>query len=119
MTMRAWFSRIESREDALKVINNSAVLFFVLAALQVGVAILLSLTSADVRQYTHIPSDVVVSYVVTAIIIAGLTLLLRSFQSRSAAVCLLLVFPFSSRGLASSAPRLRCSLLPAPQQGCA
>jgi hypothetical protein len=67
-------------------------LFFVLAALEVGVGIFVSVMSADVPRYGRVPQDAVFNYVATAILIAGFTLALRSLRSRIAAICLLLLF---------------------------
>jgi hypothetical protein len=78
------------------------------AASEIGVAILTSVTSAEVRRYAQVPSDAVLNYVVTAGLIAFLAGMLRIFNSRLAAVALLLlsigIFGFTAGNTASKTP---------------
>lgn len=68
------FSKIESREDALKVTKDSAGGFFVVAAIQGGIGVFLA-----------------PSLLVDAALLALLAAILRTWESRVAAVLLLLL----------------------------
>lgn len=68
-----WFGKIESREDALKVIKDSSNAFYVIAAIQAGIGVFLA-----------------PSMILDGVIYAVLGFLLRKFNSRIVAVLLLL-----------------------------
>jgi len=70
----AWFSKIESKEDAIKVIKDSSNGFLVLAAIQFGLGFLIGMTT-----------------IIDGVIYAVLALLLRKFNSRAVAILLLLL----------------------------
>lgn len=88
--MRAWFSKIENRTDALKVIGTCSTVFFVLAALQVGAALLVFLFLADKYSVSRIGAETAFNLLFTAAIVAFLAGILRTTKSRIAAVLLLL-----------------------------
>jgi hypothetical protein len=88
--MRYW-SRIRSRADALRVIESSATVFFLLAAFQVFAAAMIFFASRDIRYYARLPSDGTLNYLATAVIVVALTTLMRVKQSRVAAVSLVLL----------------------------
>jgi hypothetical protein len=71
-----WFSRIETREDALRAIKDSSSAFLVVAALQVILMVVI-LRSYDV--------------LFDAAVLAVGALLLRRYNSRAAAIVLLLL----------------------------
>ena len=87
--MRYWFSRITDREQALWLIRISSTLFYLLAAMQIGVVVLIAFVSANVRGYASLPPDAVFDYLATAVAVVILASLLRSLHSRIAAVTLL------------------------------
>lgn len=68
------FSKIESREDALKIMKDSAGGFFVVAAIQAGIGVFLA-----------------PSMLANAAILAILSAILRTWKSRVSAVLLLLM----------------------------
>jgi hypothetical protein len=74
-TFSKWFSPIESRQDALKVIKDSSNALFFVAALQVAMSFFL-------RAY---------SILWDAALLVLLSFILRRFNSRAAAVILLVV----------------------------
>jgi hypothetical protein len=91
--MKFWFSRIGNRDDALRLIGQSSTLFFGLAGLQIAALLfLLTWTPSEVRFYVSSPTDFVIDAVGTAIIITALATILRIFNSRVAAVMLVLLF---------------------------
>ena len=71
---KGWFSKIESREDALKVVKDSSTGFFVVAAIQAALAFLVGF-----------------SILIDAAIYVIGGFFLRRFNSRAAAIVLLLV----------------------------
>ena len=78
---RGWFSKIETREDALKVVRDTSSGFFVLAAIQ------------GLLGYVFAP----VALIDVAVLLV-LGVILRKWHSRVAAV-LLLLFPIPSAAL--------------------
>jgi hypothetical protein len=89
--MRYW-SRIQSRDDAVHIIERSSMAFFLLAALQVFAASMIFFAARDVRYYAHISVESALSYLATAAIIIVLAAFMRGKQSRIAAVSLVLLF---------------------------
>jgi hypothetical protein len=89
--MRRWFSALKNKEDARVAIRGCAVVFFGLAAMQVAVAAWIYLATSEVRRYARIADGAVFDYLSVAFLIAVLAGFLRAFQSRVAAVFLLLV----------------------------
>ena len=80
-----WFGKIESREDALKVIKDSSNGFYVIAAIQAGIGVFLA-----------------PSMILDGVIYAVLGFLLRKFNSRVVAVLLLLFSALSVFATASN-----------------
>ena len=71
--MQKWFSKIDTRDDALTVIRNSSSAFFALAGLQIVVVGLLFAIGAD--------TDVLIDMFATALIFALFAFLLRDSSS--------------------------------------
>ena len=92
--MRYWFSRIADREQALSLIGISSGLFYLLAAIRIGVAVLISFGSADVRRYASLPADAAFDYLATAVAVVILATVLRILHSRIAAVALVVLSIF-------------------------
>ena len=89
--MRYWFSKIPDREHALWLIRISSNLFYLLAAMQIGFALLISFLSAEFRGYARLPPDAVFNSLATAVAVVILATVLRSHHSRIAAVVLLVL----------------------------
>jgi hypothetical protein len=87
--MRRWFSKIESREQALSVIRNCAAVFFVLAVLQVLAGLALLALQSD-PSFT-VSTDFIANLFVTAAIIGIVASILRGANSRIAATLLLVL----------------------------
>jgi hypothetical protein len=87
-----WFSKIASSDDALRVIKTSSTVFFVLAGIQVGAAaITVAFTFDRGTAYFPVPLEIVFNLLITAVIILILAFVLRLFNSRFAAISLLLL----------------------------
>lgn len=87
--MRLWFHpRIEKRQDAVRVIQICSGIFYFLAAANVVVAFILF---AAGPQIMSLPPDAIINYLGTGIITASVASALRAFESRTAAIMLLLV----------------------------
>jgi len=71
---KGWFSKIESREDALKVVKDTSLVFFVVAALQTALSFLVGF-----------------SVLFDAFIYVVGSFFLRRYHSRAAAVVLLVL----------------------------
>jgi hypothetical protein len=89
--MRFLFTKLATREDAVRVIEVCSTIFYVFAAIQVGLAFLIFAAGWNVRKYTSLPPEAILNYLATAFILASLASALRAFQSRVAATSLLLV----------------------------
>src|SRR5215472_13025858 len=89
--IRKWFSKIESRDDALSVIGTTSIIFFVIAGLQIALAVFLAVIRAD---NDIITSDALFGLVVTAIVIVIPAAILRLKNSRIAAALLLVISIF-------------------------
>lgn len=73
-TKKLWFGKIESKEDAIKVIKDSSNGFLILAAIQIGIGFLIGTTA-----------------IIDGVLYAILALLLRKFNSRVVAIIFLLL----------------------------
>jgi hypothetical protein len=71
---KGWFSKIQSREDAIKIVKDTSMAFFVVAAIQAGVSFLLGFSG-----------------LFDAAIYAVGGFFLRRFNSRAAAIVLLVL----------------------------
>ena len=89
--MRKWFAKIESRDDALKVIRGSSTVFFALATVQIGFAGTIIAYRTHPALYDLFPQARPFDMVGTALILAFFAVLLRYFNSRAAALALLLL----------------------------
>lgn len=98
--MRFWFSRITDQADARRVIKSSSTAFFLLAAMQIGVAVILTAAGTKPGAYLGFPPDAAINYLVTAGFVIMLASMLRRYNSRVAAAVLLFVF----LGIAATTP---------------
>ena len=89
--MRFWFSKITSREDASDRIKLYSYLFFLLAAVQIIVGIMIISSPAEVRRFVSLSPDAALNYLATAAIVVVLSFILWVLRSRVAAVILLLL----------------------------
>jgi hypothetical protein len=94
VTVRFFFSKITSQDDARKTIRSAAAAFFLLAALQIAVAVMVVIygASSQAAKYARLPPDAALNYFGTAAGIMILTSFLRGFNSRIAAMLLVLVY---------------------------
>jgi hypothetical protein len=87
-----WFHpKIGKPEDAVQVVKVCSTIFYIFAAMQIGVAFLIFAASPDVLRYAGLSPDAIINYLATAIIIASVASALRNFNSRTAAILLLLL----------------------------
>ena len=90
--MRFWFSKIASREDAVHRIELYSYLFFLLAAVQIVVGIMIISSPEEARRFVSLPPDAALNYLATAAIVVILSAVLWVLRSRVAAVMLLVLF---------------------------
>jgi hypothetical protein len=109
--MRFWFSPIKSRDDALVVIKRGSTTFFILAGLQIAAAIFLLNAKLEIPFYPH-----VFDALWTAVVVVVLATILRTYNSRAAAVVLVLFYMFIAAytldTAATEGERSRAALLP-------
>jgi len=86
-----WFWKIKNGEDALRLIKSSSTTFLVLSAVQAAVSIFLIVTGADQAAYRPLSVDNLLDLFLTAILFAFFSCVLWCWNSRFAAVTLLIL----------------------------
>src|SRR5438105_2416491 len=84
-----WFSKIGTREDASSVVKSTSNAFFVIAAVQAVMPVLLLLIAANRNPYPHISVASLLDGLLDPLVFAVLAFIMRRWNSRIAAVGLL------------------------------